>query len=399
MGMYLLCAVGSFAICAAPTFLQRPVLPKSLECLDTRRRGATGCGIPRAHASSASSSPCSGASFALAAVGSLLGAAAAAAHSRGGAQSRKEASVVACRAINPTGSPQKIPVVDLEGKQIGEETLDLVTLSKDTANYVVHHAITVWMYQQKPFTNYAKRRSDVKKGRKPWKQKGSGRARHGSKYSPLFGRSSTNQAPHGLDNKRNKKLPRIYHCRCISTVLQSKWRCMKIVVGLEDWKEPRQNELEKVIKSVTKTNIGAKSMLMITRSGYGEIHKIRCQPTPESYERPLYMSGRLIPRLVMRRPRDIDPAGDGLFQCLKARRLIISREAFFDLLAKFSNESGWAFKSERTILIEALKDIIDEFPNDRRKEIEVARMLPRSIPKREKWAIQQREKMALEEAA
>merc|ERR1719453_2854765 len=89
----------------------------------------------------------------------------------------------------------------------------------------------MWNYMNvRDFSAYEKRRSEVRKGPKPWRQKGTGKARHGSKYSPLFGRCKTNKAPHGLDNKRNKKIRRYQHAMSISTVLQSKWRRMKIIV-------------------------------------------------------------------------------------------------------------------------------------------------------------------------
>lgn len=310
------------------------------------------------------------------------------------AMSRRRRAATALQA-----TPQQVPVLNLEGKQVGEETLNLRTLSKDTANYVVHSCATIWEYQQGDFSPFVKRRSDNKKGKKPWKQKGSGRARHGSRYSPLFGKSVTNKGPHGMDDKRRKKIDRSQHYKAISTVLQSKWKCMKIIDGLEDWSEPRQKEMEECLSKWANVQPGEKSMLMITRKGFGQLSKRSGIPTPESYESPLYMSSRLIPRLVLRRPRDIDPTSDGLFQALKGRRLFISREAFFDLSAKFGAEDGWAFKSERNILVDMLQDLVKEYPVDRAGEIEVARGLPRSQDLREFWAKEKREGMALDAVA
>merc|ERR1719450_1127818 len=226
--------------------------------------------------------------------------------------------------------------------------MDFRTLSMETANYVVHHALTVWMYQQKKWTFYAPRRSDTKKGKKPWRQKGSGKARHGSRYSPLFGRSMTNKAPHGLDNKRKKKISRSMHVMSIATVLQSKWRCMKIITGLEDWTEARQQKLFDCLAEWGGEKIGNRAAMIISRGGYGAMHKRLCVPTTESYDSPLYMSGRLIKKLAFRRPRDIDPESDGLSELLKARQIFISREAFFDLKAKYGaggggEDEGWIY--------------------------------------------------------
>jgi len=288
----------------------------------------------------------------------------------------------------------------MSGQKIGEETLDFRTFSPLTANYVVHQAITIWQYQQSPFTAFVKRRSDTKKGKKPWGQKGSGKARHGSKYSPLFGRSATNKAPHGLDNKRKKKLKRLHHYGSISTVLQSKWRCMCIINGLEDWKEARQQQLEDCLYKWTGVKAGSKSMLVITRNGFGAVHKEMCMLTPESYNSPLYLSSRHIPRLALRRPRDIDVTSDGLFQCLKARRVVISREAFFDLKEKYGRDpGGWAFLSHKMIYLQQIQKLAKEFPADRAEEIDVARTVPRSGDLREFWAKEQRAQRELEEAS
>lgn len=270
------------------------------------------------------------------------------------------------------------------------------TFSKATANYVVHQAHTIWEYQQQKHTEFHPGRRDVKKGKKPYAQKGTGRARHGTRYSPLFGKSATNKAKHGMDNKRRRKLFRDKHIKAISTVLQSKWRAMKIVVGLEDWAEPRFYEMERMVKDITGFEPGQKSTLLIARNCYGKEHPTKCVPTYKSYTSPIYMSGRLLPRLAMRRPRDIDPTGDALHQALKARRLIISREAFFDLKAKFSYEDGWAFANPDKILVSQMQTLVKEFPYDRIAEFEAARELPKFLSGREFWAKGLREKQALE---
>merc|ERR1712146_260395 len=140
--------------------------------------------------------------------------------------------------------------------------------------------------------------------------------------------------------------------------------------------------------------MGRKSMLMITRHGYGK--QTPFLPFDRSgMQDPLYMSGRLVPRLEMRRPRDIDPTGDGLFQVLKGRRIIISRPAFFDLKAKFDAEEGWAWASVRDILVAQMNKIIEDYPMDRHEEIRIANELPKTPDEREKWARDLRKKMAL----
>ncbi|CAE7328342.1 rplD [Symbiodinium natans] len=286
---------------------------------------------------------------------------------------------------------KRIPVVNLGGQKIGEEELQFRTFSRETANYCVHQAHTIYKYQQLPFTIFRKRRSDMKKGKKLWKNKGVGKARMGSIYSPLWGKSATNKNRHGLDDRRKKFLPRLFHSKAISTVLQSKWRCMKIVEGLEDITEPRYYELTDMVRAWTGMEAGIKQTLMITRSGYGEEHKYWCIPTRASFRSPLYMAGRLIPNFSLRRPRDMDPDSDGLHQALLGRRVIISREAFFDLKAKFDAHDGWAFQSPKKILIAQMQKLVQEYPYDRQAEFEAAREVPKKLAQREFWAKEMRE--------
>mmetsp|Transcript_15006 Transcript_15006/g.34180 ORF Transcript_15006/g.34180 Transcript_15006/m.34180 type:complete len:414 (+) Transcript_15006:48-1289(+) len=286
-------------------------------------------------------------------------------------------------------NPQQIDVLDMEGEKVGEETLCLRTFSKATANYAVHKVLNVYQYQQLPFEVFAERRRDLaKKGKKPWRQKGTGRARHGTRYSPLWGKVATNKGPHGLDGKRRKKrVAQKEHYGAIATALQSKWPNMKIIHDLEDsWTEARQRKLEKCISKWTGAEAGSKRMLLVTRQ-------------PCDMESPIYTSSRLIKQFECRTPRDLDPTSDGLMEVLKAREVLISRPAFFDLVAKYGEENGWAWKSERDILVENLQMLVDEFPSDRQVEIDACKELPQTEEGRMEWARKKREAMALESMA
>lgn len=325
-----------------------------------------------------------------AAVAAIAFAALAASARRQSGNQRRVASVIACQA-----TAKQIPVMDLDGKQIGEETMDFYTLSNETANYVVHQQISNFLYMRDYWPPKVRRRGDLHKGKKPWKQKGGGKARHGSRASPLFGKSITNKGPYGLDSKRNKVNKPHTNYRAISTVLMSKWKHIWIVQGLEDFTEPSQKKLCKIFENCTGKKIGKRHSMLVTRHGYGEDHL--SVPKLSIVHSPLYLAGRLIPGFVMRRPRDLDPTNDGLFQCLKSRRILMSREAFFDMKAKYDRMSGWALKSTEEIEMEQLQKLAIEYPrSDRMAEIEAVQQLPHTPEEREFWATAMREKVAAE---
>lgn len=76
------------------------------------------------------------------------------------------------------------------------------------ATYVVHRALKIANLNNSQFTSSTKTKSEVKGGgRKPWKQKGTGNARAGSKRSPLWrgGGITFGPKPRVIYKKLNKK--------------------------------------------------------------------------------------------------------------------------------------------------------------------------------------------------
>jgi large subunit ribosomal protein L4 len=82
----------------------------------------------------------------------------------------------------------KLPVINISGQAKGEvEFADELLVKDGKGTQAVHDTVTAYMANQRLGTASTKQISEVHgSGKKPWKQKGTGRARAGSFASPLW---------------------------------------------------------------------------------------------------------------------------------------------------------------------------------------------------------------------
>jgi len=91
-------------------------------------------------------------------------------------------------------------VVNNQGKNIGTVALLNDVVSTKKAIHLVQEAVVQYLANQRQGTAKAKTRAEVSgSGKKPWKQKGTGRARAGSIRSPLWRHGGVIFAPHQRD--------------------------------------------------------------------------------------------------------------------------------------------------------------------------------------------------------
>lgn len=81
----------------------------------------------------------------------------------------------------------KLPVYNTEGDTVGEITLSDQVFGAPVNDGLMHRAVVMYLANQRVGTAATKTRANVRGGgRKPWRQKGLGRARHGSIRSPIW---------------------------------------------------------------------------------------------------------------------------------------------------------------------------------------------------------------------
>ncbi|BAS29087.1 50S ribosomal protein L4 [Limnochorda pilosa] len=81
----------------------------------------------------------------------------------------------------------KVDVYDVNGQVVGEEELTEEIFGAPVNHALLHQAIRVYLANRRAGTASTRTRGEVRGGgRKPWRQKGTGRARHGSIRSPIW---------------------------------------------------------------------------------------------------------------------------------------------------------------------------------------------------------------------
>ena len=116
-----------------------------------------------------------------------------------------------------------LPVVTLAGEKVGEVKLSAEVFGLEEPNHqVVHDAVCTEQANRRQATAKTKKRHEVSGGgKKPWRQKGTGRARAGSIRSPLWVGGGTVFGPDGNQSykrSQNKKA----HVLALRSVLSDK---------------------------------------------------------------------------------------------------------------------------------------------------------------------------------
>ncbi len=102
-------------------------------------------------------------------------------------------------------------VVDMAGREVGEIALSDMIFGAEVSTVVLHTAVKAYLANQRQGTQSTLTRTEVSGGgRKPWKQKGTGRARQGSTRSPqwVHGGIALGPKPRSYRITLNKKVKR-----------------------------------------------------------------------------------------------------------------------------------------------------------------------------------------------
>ncbi len=197
---------------------------------------------------------------------------------------------------------------EVEVKDINNNVVEKVTLPEDVFGREVrvdllHTAVVNYLANQRQGTHCTKTRSTVRGGgKKPWRQKHTGRARHGSIRSPLWRGGAVVFGPQPRDYYY--KLPKKQKRLALKTALSAKLRDNELtVVDNIALEMPKTKEMVSILK---KMGLDGKSVLIVTAEK----------------DENVYLSARNIPGVDVIRAADINT-----YELLVHDHVLLTRDA------------------------------------------------------------------------
>jgi large subunit ribosomal protein L4 len=205
----------------------------------------------------------------------------------------------------------ELPVIDDKGQPKAKLAASDAYFGRAYNEALVHELVTAYLANARLGTRAQKGRSDVNKSKKkPWKQKGTGRARAGKASSPLW-RGGGKIFPNSPDENFSHKVNRKAYRAGISAILSQLAREGRLsVVETFALTQPKTKLLAQKLK-----DMGLGSVLVIT----------------DSVDDNLYLSSRNLPNVLVIEPKNADP-----LSLLKFEKTLLTRGAvaqFEEMLA------------------------------------------------------------------
>ncbi len=145
----------------------------------------------------------------------------------------------------------KIEVYNIEGKKIEDMEISDFIFGLSGNDELVHQvAVSLAANKRKSISHTKTRGERAGSGKKPWKQKGTGRARVGSVRTPVWKKGGIVFGPRSERNYR-KKINRKMNTKAILSVLSGKARDKEIyVIDKMEISDKKTKEMAKVLKNL-----------------------------------------------------------------------------------------------------------------------------------------------------
>ena len=225
-----------------------------------------------------------------------------------------------------------VNLLDMKGATVGTIDLSDAVFAAPVRRGLLHQAVLRHLANRRAGTANTKDRGDVSGGgRKPWRQKGTGRARHGSTRSPIWRKGGVAHGPHPRSyvQAMPRKMRRLALCSALSTKVSA-----NSLIALDQlaMSEFRTRVFKGVLESL---NITDKALLADASSqqklaGGGKAWKNRV--TRVATHKALVVIGsrdEVVERSAANLPdvKVVTPHEVNVYDVLKFRRVVLTRDA------------------------------------------------------------------------
>ena len=196
----------------------------------------------------------------------------------------------------------KVAVYDMQGSTVGELELNDEIFAAPVNESLMHQAVVMYLANQRRGTAATKTRGAVRGGgRKPWRQKGTGRARHGSIRSPIWVGGGVAFGPEPRDY--GFTMPKKARRQALRSALSSKVAAGNVIILDElQLDEPKTRKMVDVLRNL---QVAGKALIVTCDDG-----------------RNVVLSARNIPGVVTTRARDLN-----VYTVLNNEQLVITKQA------------------------------------------------------------------------
>lgn len=194
-----------------------------------------------------------------------------------------------------------VALYNINGEQVGELALKDEVFGVEVHESVLHDAVVMQLASRRLGTHDTKTRAEVSGGgRKPWRQKGTGRARHGTIRSPIWRGGGIVFGPHPRDYAY--RLPKKVRRLALKSALSAKVNAGELLI-LDELKmdQPKTRDMARILN-----NLKVDDALLVTADRDEMVEK----------------SARNIPNI-----KPLTATGLNVYDILSYDKLVITRDA------------------------------------------------------------------------
>ena len=200
----------------------------------------------------------------------------------------------------------ELKVIDAKGQVSGSLSVSDALFAREYNEALVHQLVNAYLSNARSGNRAQKTRAEVKHStKKPWRQKGTGRARSGMTSSPLWrkgGRAFPNKPDENFTQKVNRKMYRAGMATILSQLARDE-RLFAIEALTAE--TPKTKVFAEQVK-----NLGLEQVLFVTKQ----------------LDENVYLASRNLPNVLVLEAQQVDP-----YSLLRYKKVIITKDAVAQL--------------------------------------------------------------------